>query len=140
MKGRKRFILVDTMGFLLGVRVVAASISEKAGAMLLIEKIWSQSLLKQLCGKMELVWVDSGYQGDDLYDWVATLTGWIWQVVKRSDDQKGFRILPRRWVVERSFAWLSFNRRLAKDYERLIRNSESNLYIAMLPMMLRRCK
>lgn len=140
VKGRKRFILVDTLGLLLAVKVVAASVSEKAGAKLLIEKIWANSLLKELCGKLELVWVDAGYQGDDLYDWVANLTGWLWEVVKRSDSKKSFVLLPRRWVVERSFAWLSFNRRLSKDYEKLTRNSESALYVAMLPMMLKRLK
>ena len=140
VKGRKRFILVDTMGLLLAVKVVAASVSEKAGAKQLIEKIWASSLLKELCGKLEIVWVDAGYQGDDLYDWVANLTGWLWQVVKRSESKKWFVLLARRWVVERSFAWLSFNRRLSKDYEKLTRNSESALYIAMLPMMLRRLK
>ncbi len=140
IKGRKRFILVDTLGLLLAVKVVAASISEKAGAKLLIEKIWANSPLKELCGKLELVWVDAGYQGDDLYDWVANLTGWLWQVVKRSDSAKSFILLPRRWVVERSFAWRSFKRRLSKDYEKLTRNSESTLYIAMLPMMLKRLK
>jgi putative transposase len=140
IKGRKRFILVDTMGLLLAVKVVAASVSEKAGAKQLIEKIWANSLLKELCGKLELVWVDAGYQGDDLYDWVANLTGWLWQVVKRSDSAKSFVLLPRRWVVERSFAWLSFNRRLSKDYEKLTRNSESALYVSMLPMMLKRLK
>lgn len=140
VKGRKRFILVDTIGLLLAVKVVAASVSEKAGAKLLLEKIWADSGLKALCSKIELVWVDSGYGGDELYDWVANLTGWVWQVIKRSDDKKKFILLPRRWVVERSFAWLSFHRRLAKDYEKLPRNSESNLYIAMLPMMLRRAE
>jgi putative transposase len=140
IKGRKRFILVDTMGLLLAVKVVAASVSEKAGAKLLIEKIWANTILKELCGKLELVWVDAGYQGDDLYDWVANLTGWLWEVVKRSDKLTGFVLLPRRWVVERSFAWLSFNRRLSKDYEKLTRNSESALYISLLPMMLRRLK
>ncbi len=65
--------------------VVAASVSEKAGAKLLIEKIWANSMLKELCGKIEIVWADGGYQGDDLYDWVANLTGWLWEVVKRSD-------------------------------------------------------
>ena len=145
IKGRKRFILVDTLGLLLAVKVVAASVSEKAGAKLLIEKIWANSLLKELCGTIEIVWVDAGYQGDDLYDWVANLTGWLWEVVKRSDKLTGFVLLPRRWVVEPvrrcgSFAWLSFNRRLSKDYEKLTRNSESALYIAMLPMMLKRLK
>ena len=140
IKGRKRFVLVDTMGLLLAVKVVAASVSEKAGAKLLIEKIWANSLLKELCGKIEIVWADGGYQGDDLYDWVANLTGWLWEVVKRSDKLTGFVLLPKRWVVERSFAWLSFNRRLSKDYEKLTRNSESALYVAMLPMMLKRLK
>ena len=140
IKGRKRFILVDTLGLLLAVKVVAASVSEKAGAKLLLEKIWANTRLKDLCGKVELVWVDGGYQGDELYDWVANLTGWLWEVVKRSEKLTGFVLLPRRWVVERSFAWLSFNRRLSKDYEKLSRNSESALYIAMLPMMLKRLK
>lgn len=140
IKGRKRFSLVDTLGLLLAVKVVAASVTEKAGAQLLLETIWANSLLKDLCGKLELVWVDAGYQGDELYDWVANLTGWLWEVVKRSDKLTGFVLLPRRWVVERSFAWLSFNRRLSKDYEKLPRNSESTLYIAMLPMMLKRLK
>lgn len=128
------------MGLLLAVKVVAASVSEKAGAKQLIEKIWANSLLKVLYGKLEIVWVDAGYQSDDLYDWVANLTGWLWQVIKRSDSTKSFVLLPRRWVVERSFAWLSFHRRLSKDYEKLTRYCESTLYIAMLPMMVRRLK
>lgn len=138
IKGRKRFILVDTIGLLLAIKVVAASTSEKAGAKLLLTKIWDNSRLKKLCGRLELVWVDAGYQGDELYDWVAKLTGWLWQVIKLSDDKKGFVLLPRRWVVERSFSWLSFNRRLSKDYEKLTRNSEAAIYASMLPIMLRR--
>ncbi len=82
--------------------------------------------------------MDQGYQGDELYDWVAILTGWIWQVVKRSHDRKGFVRMARRWVVERTFAWLSFNRRLSKDYEKLTRNSEAALYVAVLPLLLKR--
>ncbi len=102
IKGRKRFILVDTLGLLLAVKVVAASVSEKAGAKSLLEKIYKSKLLKKLCSRIELVWVDGGYEGDELYDWVAKLTGWIWRVVKRNDQQKGFVLLPRRWVVERT--------------------------------------
>lgn len=71
---------------------------------------------------------------------VANLTGWLWEVVKRRDKLTGFVLLPRRWVVERSFAWLSFYSRLSKGYEKLLRNSESALYIAMLPLMLKRLK
>lgn len=138
IKGRKRFILVDTLGLLLSVKVVAGSVSEKAGAKGLLEKIYKSKLLKRLCSRIELVWVDQGYEGDELYDWVAKLTGWIWRVVKRSDDTKGFKLLPRRWVVERTFAWLGFNRRLSKDYEKLTRNSEATIYIATLPLLLKR--
>ena len=95
-------------------------------------------MLKELWGTVEIVWGDAGYQGDDLYDWVANLTGCLWEVVKRSDKLTGVVLLPRRWVVERSLGWLSFSLRLSKDYEKLTRNSESALYIAVLPMMLKR--
>jgi len=126
------------MGLLLAVKVTAASISEKAGAQLLLAKIHTTRRLIKLCGRISLVWADGGYQGPDLAEWVAGLLGWTWQVVKRSDDQKGFVVLPRRWVVERTFAWLSFNRRLSKDYERLPRNSEAMVYLAMINIMLKR--
>lgn len=147
LKGRKRFILVDTLGLLLAVKVVAGSISEKAGAKSLLEKIYKSKRLKTLCSRIELVWVDAGYEGDELYDWVARLTGWIWRVVKRNNEVKGFKLLPRRWVVERTdllrmkhrlHAWLSFNRRLSKDYEKLTRNSEAAIYVATLPLLLNR--
>lgn len=95
IKGRKRFILVDTLGLLLAVKVVSANTAEKADAQALLQKIWVTSWLKQLCERIELVRVDAGYQGDDLYDWVARLTGWLWQVVKRTDNKKGFVLLPR---------------------------------------------
>jgi putative transposase len=138
LKGRKRFILVDVLGLILAVKVVAADISEKAGAMLLLTHIKACKQLYKLCQKIELVWADQGYSGDELYDWVWQMFKWIWQIVKRSDDRKGFKILPKRWIVERTFAWLSFNRRLSKDYEKLTRNSESIIYIAMLPIMLKK--
>lgn len=73
-----------------------------------------------------------------MIDWVFNLAGWIFQVVKRSDDQQGFVVLPRRWVVERTFAWLGNYRRLSKDYEVLPATSESMIYAAMVHVMLRR--
>lgn len=138
IKGRKRFILVDTLGLLLAVKVVAGSISEKAGAQLLLTRIASTKYLMKLCRKMLLVWADGGYQGEDLANWVRKLLGWSWEVIKRSDNIKGFVLIPKRWVVERTFAWLSFNRRLSKDYEKHTKNSESMIYIAMIAMMLKR--
>lgn len=138
IKGRKRFILVDTVGLLLAVLVVGAHSSEKAGAMQLLEKIKTSSLLSELCGRIQLVWVDGGYEGQPLIEWVRALWGWVWQVVKRSDDQQGFVLLPRRWVVERSFAWLSFHRRLSKEYEKTTVSSENFIYIAAIDLMLKR--
>jgi putative transposase len=138
IKGRKRFILVDTIGLLLAVKVVAASLSEKAGAKLLLTKIHSTLWLMKLCSKIKLVWADGGYQGEELANWVSQLLKWTWQVVKRNDEVKGFIVLPKRWVVERTFAWLSFNRRLSKDYEKHPQNSESMIYLAMIQLMLKR--
>lgn len=137
-KGRKRFILVDTQGWLLGVRVVAANVSEKAGAMHLLTHLKETPHLADLCRRLKLVWVDGGYQGPDLQNWVMALWGWVWQVIKRTDDQKGFLVLPRRWVVERTFAWLGFNRRLSKDYEKLTSHSESMIYIASIALLVKR--
>lgn len=138
IKGRKRFILVDILGLILAVKVVAADVSAKAGAMLLLTHIKACKQLYKLCKKIELVWADQGYSGDDLYDWVWQMFKWIWRIVRRSDQLEGFKILPKRWIVERTFAWLSFSRRLSKDYERLTRNSESVIYIAMMPSMLKK--
>lgn len=138
VKGRKRFILTDTQGLLLAVWVCAAGLSEKAGAMGLLSYIKSRKRLRKLCGRLRLVWVDGGYRGDELKDWVGRLWGWVWQVVLRSDNQKGFALLPRRWVVERTFAWLTQSRRLNKDYEKTVRNSQSMVYIAMIRIMANR--
>ena len=137
-KGRKRFILTDSQGFLLAVLVCAASISEKAGAQKLIERIKSRAGLMELCRKIKLVWADGGYQGDDLLNWVRDLVGWVWSVVLRPQNSVGFVLLPRRWVVERTFSWLFQARRLSKDYEKNVKNSESVVYLAMIRIMIRR--
>lgn len=100
--GRKRFILTDSQGLLLAVWICAASISEKKGAMQLLRYIKRNRYLNELCQQMKLVWVDGGYRGDDLLNYVKKLWNWTWQVVLRTDNQKGFVLLPRRWVVERT--------------------------------------
>ena len=138
VKGRKRFILTDTQGLLLAVWICAAGISEKAGAMHLLRYIKQIRCLRNLCERIELVWVDGGYRGPSLRDYVRRLWGWTWQVVLRTDDQKGFKVLPRRWVVERTFAWILNARRLSMDYEKTRKNSQSMVYLAMLPLMIRR--
>lgn len=138
VKGRKRFILTDTQGLLLAVWICAAGVSEKQGAMYLLRYIKRVTCLARLCRRIKLVWVDGGYRGEALLDYVKKLWGWCWLVVLRSDGAKGFRVLPRRWVVERTFAWLLQARRLNKDYEKNRRNSQSMIYLAMIALMLKR--
>ena len=136
--GRKRFILTDTQGLLLAVWVCAASVSEKMGAKCLLRYLRRCLSLRQLCSRLKLVWVDGGYRGDDLRRYVLKLWGWCWQVVLRSQEQKGFKVLPRRWVVERTFAWILHARRLSKDYEKNRTNAQSMVYLAMISIMLKR--
>jgi putative transposase len=132
VNGRKRHILVDTLGLLLVVVVTAACVQERDGAKLLLYR------LTGACKKLRRIWVDGGYRGPSLFDWVAQHCRFCLQVVLRSDDQTGFVVLPRRWVVERTFAWLNHQRRLSKDYERLTSTSEAMIYIAMIRLMIRR--
>jgi putative transposase len=131
VKGRKRHILVDTMGLLLIVLVHAANIQDRDGAKLVFNKA------KQYFSRLRLIWADGGYAGK-LIAWVLNNHNWVLEIVKRSDDIKGFQVLPRRWVVERTFAWLSFCRRLSKDYEVLPETSEAMIYAAMVHLMVRR--
>lgn len=86
---------------------------------------------------IKLIWADGGYAGK-LVEWAAELGGWILDIVKRSDQEKGFKVLPKRWIVERTFGWLGNYRRLSKDYEYLPQESESMIYIAMINIMLKR--
>ncbi len=131
VKGRKRHILVDTMGLLLMVFVHAADIQDRDGAKLLLNKV------KGSFSRLRLIWADGGYAGK-LIDWVLNTHGWILEIVKRAKDTKGFQVLPRRWVVERTFAWLCRYRRLSKDYEVLTETSEAMIYAAMVHLMVRR--
>jgi putative transposase len=131
VNGRKRHILVDTLGLLMAVTVTPASVQDPAGARLLLARLTGASK------KLRLVWVDGGYRGK-LLDWVAERHPFRLRVVLRPKEQKGFAVLPRRWVVERTFAWLSNHRRLSKDYEAQTSTSEAMIYIAMIRVMVRR--
>ena len=84
-----------------------------------------------------LVWADGGYAGQ-LIAWLQRWCGWVLEIVKKLEGQVGFQVLPRRWVVERTFAWLAHSRRLSKDYEELVENSEAMIQIAMIRLMLHR--
>lgn len=134
VKGRKRHILVDCLGLVLLVVVHAASIQDRDGAQLLLEGLRSRF------HRLVLIWADGGYAGQ-LIDWVRGLRPRRkikLEIVKHTEPGKGFRQLPHRWIVERTFAWLGLHRRLSKDYEYVTQTSESIIYIAMIALMLNR--
>jgi putative transposase len=131
INGRKRHILVDTLGLLLVVLVTTASVQDRDGA---------RQLLRHLpgpCKKLRKLWVDGGYSGR-LVDWVAERFRFLLAVVLRPKESRQFVLLPRRWVVERTFAWLNLSRRLSKDYERLMPTSETWIQVAMIRLMANR--
>ena len=131
VKGTKRHLLVDTLGLLLCVVVHAANIQDRDGAKLVLAKA---------CGQvptLQLIWADGGYAGK-LIAWVQSVCDWVLAIVKRSDTAKGWVLLPRRWVVERTFGWLSQCRALARDYEFHPETSEALIQVAMIHLMLRR--
>jgi putative transposase len=129
--GRKRHILVDTMGLLLAVVVTAASVSDPAGARMLFRRLGGA------CKDLRKIWVDGTYRGQ-LIDWVAQRFRFCLSPVLRPEGQKGFCLLARRWVVERTFSWFGIHRRLSKDYEGSVTSSEAFIYISMTRIMLRR--
>src|SRR3954466_1135095 len=146
VSGRKRQILVDTEGTILKVKVHPADLPDKVGSMLLLT--W----LHLLFPRIKLVWADTHYQG--LKTWMEENLGWTLQIAKRwwtgvqgfwvrpgQEPPKiptGFHVLPRRWVVERTFAWLGRYRRLSKDYERLPETEEIFIYMAMSRILIKR--
>jgi putative transposase len=161
IKGRKRHILVDTEGFVLEAKVHSAKVMDWDGIKTLLRKADTQF------PRLKHLWVDAGYRGEDRgKDWVEKKLGWSVELVERPRKPapkevlmawaeqwmhegvkvdwhkllppKGFVVLPRRWVVERSFAWISHNRRMSKDYERLCASGEAFVYAAMSRLMLRR--
>ena len=133
IKGRKRHLLVDTLGLLLGIEITAADVPEREGAQTLLTRVLSW------CSWLRLMWVDSGYSGPAFAQWVRMQRPKLEvEEVKRSDDIKGFKVLPRRWVVERTFGWLMRHRRLVRDYETTESSAAAWTYIAMIRIQLRR--
>jgi len=134
VKGRKRHLLVDTLGLIVAVVVHGADLQDRDGAKLLLERASADPALLE---RLKKVWADGGYQGK-LEDWVTEHYAFALEIVKRPADAQGFTVLPHRWVVERTLAWLSRCRRFAKDYEYLPRVSEQLLLVAMISLMVRR--
>jgi transposase len=131
--GRKRHVIVDTMGLLLVVAVTSASVQDRAGGRTVLAR------LAKGFRTISLVWADGGYANSvdsTLLSWARDALNIVVEIVKRTDDVKGFKVLPRRWVVERTFGWLVRNRRLARDYERLTATSEAMIKAAMIRLML----
>ena len=132
VKGRKRHLLVDPLGLILAVVVTSAGADDRVGLMAVVESYWATGVKR-----LRKLWVDGPYRGT-LVTWVAEHLWFILQPVLCCDDRKGFVVVPRRWVVERTFAWLTQCRRLSKDDERLSASSEAMISIAMTRLMLRR--
>jgi putative transposase len=131
VKGHKRHIIADTLGHLLEVVVHTADLADCKGVPRLIDKV------AETFPTIQKLWADGAYQGD-LIALVKETLGAVLEIVERQAGQKGFQLLPKRWVVERTFAWLGWYRRLSKDYERLLECSESMIYLASIRLLLRR--
>lgn len=134
-KGRKRFITVDTLGLILRVFVTAASTPERAGGKTVLQRVRQRG---KAVSRLHTIWVDGGFDGFPFMHWVVTICRWIVQVVLRPEQTKGFVLLKKRWVVERTLGWLMHCRRLVRDYELLPETSETWIYLAMIRIMVRR--
>lgn len=132
VKGRKRHVVTDTEGHLPGAQVHAADIQDRDGAVGVIASI------RGLYPWLRHLFADGGYAGEKLTAALEPLGTWTIEIVKRSDAAKGFVLLPRRWVVERTFAWLNRNRRLAKDFEALGTTAATWIMIASVKLIIRR--
>jgi len=132
IKGRKRHIVTDTAGHLVGVQVHAADIQDRDGAVGVLASI------RSLYPWLRHIFADGGYAGAKLRDAMAAFGRWTFEIIKRSDTAIGFEVLPRRWVVERTFAWLGRCRRLAKDFETTIASAVAWVYVAHIRTVTRR--
>ena len=132
IKGRKRHVLTDTNGLLVAAIVHAADIQDRDGAPALLASV------RTLFPWLRHVFADGGYAGPKLETALAQIGTWTLEIIKRSDAAKGFELLPRRWVVERTIAWLNRNRRLAKDFEATIESAVAWIFIASVKLLSRR--
>ena len=132
VKGRKRHLLVDTLGLPLSISVTSAGVHDKVGAWRLLAG------LKPLVPRLAKIWADGAYTSKKLARWCEGYGGWELEIVGRDPEARGFAVQPRRWVVERSFAWLVRNRRLRIDYERKVQTSETLIEVAFIRLLLRR--
>lgn len=136
--GRKRHIVVDTLGLLLIVVVHSASLPDGSSGKQVLQKLFDHikhSVHNRWC-RLKVLWADGGYE--DIVAYVRKQLGWQLEIVRRIAGQKGFKVLPHRWIVERTFGWLGRYRRLARDYEHTVASSEAMTYAASIRRMLKR--
>jgi len=132
VKGRRRHILVDTLGMLLGVVVTGANVGDRGGARLLLAQVVERH------PRLRKVSADQGYTGPELAEFAKLFGDRVVEIVRRNPEQKGFEVLPKRWIVERTFAWLVRCRRLAKDLEYTVSSARAQVHVAMIRLMLAR--
>lgn len=132
VKGRKRHLLVDTLGLPLSIYVTPANVHDTVGARCLLGG------LKYFVPRLTKIWADQAYQGQELAEWCRASSGWDLEVVKRPPGVRGWSQQPQRWIVERTFAWLLRNRRLTVDYERKVQTSETLIEVAMIRLLVAR--
>jgi putative transposase len=134
IKGRKRHTLVDVMGFVIAVLITAASVDDGVAAVQLLEQVDSA-----MYPRLKVIWGDNKYHNLALEAWITKhRPGWTLEVKSPPEGSKGFVVVSKRWVVERSFAWWGRNRRLSKDYEKTISSSEATVQLANIALLLRR--
>jgi putative transposase len=132
INGRKRHLAVDTLGLILAIVVHRADLQDQDGARLLLAQ------MRKGFGRLKVLFADSAYARSGLPAWAQTTFGWLLQTILRPVDVEGFVVLPRRWIIERTFAWLGRCRRNSKDYERTTESSTAMLQISMINLMSRR--
>ena len=132
VKGRKRHLLVDTLGLPLSIYVTPAGVHDQVGARCMLAG------LALLVPRLKTIWADGAYAGAQLARWCKQHGGWEVGIVGHAAGKQGFAVQPRRWVVERTFGWLVRNRRLAKDYERKTQTSETLIEVGTIRLLLRR--
>jgi putative transposase len=129
VKGRERH---DSMGLPLSINVTPANVQDRVGARYLLAG------LKPLVRRLKKIWADGAYSGEPLAEWCQDEGGWELEIVRRDKEASSFHVIPKRWIVERTFSWIGQNRRMSKDYERMVQTSETLIEVAMIRLMLRR--
>ena len=135
--GRKRHIVVDTLGLILIVLVHSAGVPDGTGGKQVLQRLFER-IKGVSCNRhcrLSTIWADGAYEA--IVGWVKLMLGWTLEIVRRPSDAQGWMVLPKRWIVERTFGWLGRYRRLSRDFEHTLQSSEAMVYIASIRRMLK---